>query len=399
MRASGRPATGSMLTQGTLPSLRALPTVASRSRWPRRLEFTREGKYFVAITFGVGFAAINTGNNLLYLLLGMMLSLILASGVMSEVSLRTLSVTRQPPTRIYARRPFLMGIGLRNGKRRLPSFSVEVEDLVADRALDKKCYFLKLPAGRLQHTSYRHTFARRGRYTYTGFRISTKFPFALFRKSRVIELATEVIVYPQVLTVGHPPPPSGFAFGLEAQGRLGRRGEFHGLHEFREGDDPRDIHWRSTAHRGRPMVREHEDETARRISILCDNALPDGERCADELAKDGLERAISLAASLAADYLARGFAVRVITRGVESPPWLSGAWQLNRLLHALALLPAVTPDVPFAVAPEAVADPILVVRKGAARAPIAVGTPLGTASREAPRINPLASPFARVYEA
>src|SRR5439155_1007210 len=87
-------------------------------RWwrpPRRLQFTREGKYFVGITIGVGFAAINTGNNLLYLLLGMMLSLIIASGIMSEVSLRGLKVVRQPPSRLHARRPFLMGIGLSNG--------------------------------------------------------------------------------------------------------------------------------------------------------------------------------------------------------------------------------------------------------------------------------------------
>ena len=42
-------------------------------RPPRRLKFTREGKFFVGITLGVGFAAINTANNLLYLLLGMLL--------------------------------------------------------------------------------------------------------------------------------------------------------------------------------------------------------------------------------------------------------------------------------------------------------------------------------------
>ena len=95
-------------------------------RWfrpPRQLQFTREGKYFVGITLGVGFAAINTGNNLLYLLLGMMLSLIMASAVMSESSLRDLDVTRQPPAALYAQRPFLMGIGLKNDKKKLPSFS------------------------------------------------------------------------------------------------------------------------------------------------------------------------------------------------------------------------------------------------------------------------------------
>jgi uncharacterized protein (DUF58 family) len=340
-------------------------------RWirpPRRLSFTREGKYFVGITIGVGFAAINTGNNLLYLLLGMMLSLIIASGIMSEMSLRNLTVTRQPPTRIHARRPFLMGIGLANGKKRLPSFSVEVEDLVAQKPLDKKCYFLKLPAGRLQHTSYRHTFPRRGRYTYSGFRLSTKFPFALFRKSRLVELTTEVIVFPQLAQLGHAAPPRARVAGLEAQGRKGRQGDFHGLREFRDGDDPRDIHWRSTAKAGRTLVREHEEEAARRVTVYLDNALPDGETCPDELAKDGLERAISLAASLAADYLERGYAVRVITRGDVVPPWLQGSPQLIRLLRTLALLPTMTPEVPFPAVVDGGAEPILVVRRGGAHA-------------------------------
>jgi uncharacterized protein (DUF58 family) len=341
-----------------------------RRAWqpPRRLSFTREGKYFVGITVGVGFAAINTGNNLLYLLLGMMLSLIIASGIMSELSLRDLTVTRQPPTRIHARRPFLMGIGLSNGKKRLPSFSVEVEDLVGDRPLDKKCYFLKLPAGRLQHTSYRHTFPRRGRYTYSGFRLSTKFPFALFRKSRLIERKTEVIVFPQLAQLGHAAAPRARVVGLDAQGRRGRQGDFHGLREFRDGDDPRDIHWRSTAKTGRTLVREHEEESARRVTIFLDNALPEGEMCPDELAKDGLERAISLAASLAADYLERGYAVRVVTKGDAVPPWLQGSSQLLRLLKRLALLPTVTPETNFPAVGEASSEPILVVRKGGPRA-------------------------------
>ncbi|HEY2746078.1 MAG TPA: DUF58 domain-containing protein [Polyangia bacterium] len=340
-------------------------------RWfrpPRRLSFTREGKYFTGITIGVGFAAINTGNNLLYLLLGMMLSLIIASGIMSEMSLRNLTVTRQPPTRIHARRPFLMGIGLANGKKKLPSFSIEVEDLVAGKPLDKKCYFLKLPAGRLQHTSYRHTFPRRGRYTYSGFRLSTKFPFALFRKSRLVDLPTEVIVFPQLAQLGHAAPPRARVAGLEAQGRKGRQGDFHSLREFREGDDPRDIHWRSTAKAGRTLVREHEEEAARRVTLYLDNGLPDGELCPDELAKDGLERAISLAASLAADYLERGYAVRVITRGDVVPPWLQGVPQLVRLLRTLALLPTMMPETPFPAVVDGAAEPILVVRKGGPRA-------------------------------
>lgn len=340
---------------------------ALRRRWrepPRRLQFTREGKYFVGITLGVGLAAINTGNNLLYLLLGMMLSLIIASGVLSEVSLRALTVTRQPPARIFAQRPFLMGIGLCNGKSRLPSFSIEVEDLVGPRALDKKCYFLKLPPGRLQHTSYRHTFSRRGRYTYSGFRLSTKFPFALFRKSRLVAAPGQVIVFPQLSPPPAIVPPPSRRSGAELRGAKGRQGEFHGLRQFREGDDPREIHWRSTARHGRAMIREHEEELARRVTLLVDNALPDGERCSDEASLAGLERVVSLCASLAADFLGRGYAVRVVPRGEVLPPWLLAPHELPRLLRTLALLPAVTPAVPFPPAAQLEIDPIWVVRKG-----------------------------------
>jgi uncharacterized protein (DUF58 family) len=344
-----------------------------RVRWKRfwrPLEgqsITREGKYFIGITIGVGFAAMNTGNNLLYLLLGMLISLILASMVMSQSTLRGLTVSRQPPSSLFAQRPFLMGIGLKNGKKRLPSFSIEVEDFVGERPLDKKCYFLKLPSGRLQHTSYRHTFPRRGRYTFTAFRVSTKFPFALFRKSRHVEMNTDVIVYPAMLPLGRPPPPRAHSFGEDSRGQKGRRGEFHGLHEFRDGDDPRDIHWPSTARKGRSMVREYEDEAARRVTIFLDNGLPRGEECPDELAKDGLERAISIAASLAADFLERNYMVRVATRGETAAPWLQGPHQLSRLLRMLALLPAVPEETAFHTQVEPNTDPILVMRRGGRR--------------------------------
>ncbi len=53
-------------------------------RLPRRLRITFEGKAFLLITLGVGAAAINTGNNLLYLAFSMNLSLIVVSGFLSE---------------------------------------------------------------------------------------------------------------------------------------------------------------------------------------------------------------------------------------------------------------------------------------------------------------------------
>ena len=115
-------------------------------RPPRKLKFTREGKFFVGITLGVGFAAINTGNNLLYLLLGMLLALIVVSGLMSELSLRDLTVVRRLPLRAQVGRPHLVEIEVFNHKGRVPSYAIEVEDLRAGQPADKRCFFLKISA-------------------------------------------------------------------------------------------------------------------------------------------------------------------------------------------------------------------------------------------------------------
>ena len=226
----------------------------ARWRWVR---LTRDGWWFATVVACIALVALNTGNNLLYLLLAMLLSLVIASLIMAEVSLRGVVPRRQPPPRVHARDPFLMGIVLRNEKRRFPSFSIEVEDLCDDQVVDKRCYFLKIPAGRTQQTSYRHTLSRRGRYVFTAFRISTKFPFALFRTSRYVEHRSEVVVFPALLPLSHWPQALTVAVGELALGKLGRRGNFHALREYRVGDDPRDIHWRSAARRQRLMVREH----------------------------------------------------------------------------------------------------------------------------------------------
>jgi len=326
------------------------------SKRPRQLRFTREGKYFVAITIGIGLAAINTGNNLLYLLLGWLLSMIMASGVLSDLALKKLSIRRRPPGRIFAGRPFLMEISVTNDKRRLASFSVEVEDLVGGRALDKKCYFLKIPAAKSQKTSYRHTFARRGLYTYGGFRVATRFPFALFTKRRHVHSAGEVLVLPAVFDLP-PPAPKARQLGDTMVRKLGRSGEFFGLREYREGDDRRSIHWRSSARSGRLLVREFEEEAEKRATLIIDNALPDD---ADGDAEDALERAISLTASLAMSYLTRGYAVRLIARG-KSIPYAAGEGQLTRILRALALLETVSTKTRFAAQVEPRGENLLVV--------------------------------------
>ena len=340
----------------TRPSLWA--RVRRRLRPPRKLSFTREGRIIVVLSVGVGFAAINTGNNLLYLLLGWLLSFIIASGILSEMTLKKLVVSRRPPPRVFAGEPFLMEVVIANQKPNRASFSIEVEDLAGTTPIDKRCYFLKIPAGKSQRTSYRHTYARRGLYTLSGYRIATKFPFALFRKSRDVDAPLDVLVYPARVSVPRPPPRTT-SRGEATANRLGRRGEFFGLRERRSGDDRRDIHWRSSARTGRLLVREYEDELAQRVVIGVDNALPEAVRDAvadgaltpaAEAIVTAVERAISVAASLAAGYLEAGWTVELSARGAHVP---AGTGRLHeaKIARALALLPYVADDVAFAAIP------------------------------------------------
>ena len=344
-----------------------------RRKWrpPRRLSFTREGRIIVVLSVGVGFAAINTGNNLLYLLLGWLLSFIIASGILSEQTLKKLTVTRRPPPRVFAGEPFLMEVVIANGKPKRASYSIEVEDLIDQSGrptpLDKRCYFLKIPEAKSQRTNYRHTFVRRGLYTLTGYRLATKFPFALFRKSRDVDAPLEVLVYPARVAVPRPPPRAQVR-GETTANRLGRRGEFFGLRERRVGDDRRDVHWKSSARTGRLLVREYEDELARKVVIVVDNALPDAVReaiadaavtPAHEAQIAAVERGISVAASLARTYLEVNWTVEVCARGEHVP---AGVGRLHeaRIGRALAMLPYASETVAFPQVPARV-ESVLVV--------------------------------------
>jgi uncharacterized protein (DUF58 family) len=310
-------------------------------RWlrpPRKFRLTREGKWFIGATLVLGFAAVNGGINLLFLVFGMLLCLLIANGILAEASMRRLEPCRQLPHAIYAGSPFLMGIAVRNGKKRVATFSLEVEDLSADGTpVDRRCFFLKIPARRRQETSYRRTLARRGIHRLVGLRLSTRFPFGLLRRSIDVTAPTDLLVYPALIPVSDPLLRTGLAeLGEKQNPTLARSGEFHGLRELRSGDDPSSIHWRTSARRGRPFIREFEEQTGRAVVIALETAEQGGGAA--------FEAAVSYAASLAILLLRRGLRVGLVAGAVGLRPEV-GAGQSGRILRALALVePSRSPD-------------------------------------------------------
>lgn len=278
--------------------------ILSRLRPPRRLKLTREGKYFIAVTFGVGFVGILTANNLLYVLLGILLSLIIVSGMLSEASLRSLRVTRKLPHRAQVGRPHLVEIEVHNDKKRMPSYAIEVEDLRAGQPADKRCFFLKVSPGSSQVAAYRRIPARRGLDQHVGFRVATRFPFGFFEKSREFQLAGSLIIYPAVDPIQLP---AQIGSNQVAGGRSRRRGsgdEIMGIRMMRDGDDPRDIYWKRSTASDTRVVMERASEVKSKAHLTIENTMAGDEPTADE--SEQFEKRIREAASLAVAHLRRG---------------------------------------------------------------------------------------------
>ena len=231
-------------------------------RPPRKLKFTREGKFFVGITLGVGFAAINTGNNLLYLLLGMLLALIVVSGADE----RALACATSPSCAACrcARRS-----GGRTSSRSRSSTTRGASPRTRSRS--RTCAPGSPPTSAAsssrsarssaQVAAYRRTPAKRGRDRHVGFRIATRFPFGLFEKSREVPAEGELIIYPGGRSGAAPAdePPGGAPAATPSFGR-GHGDDYLGLKLLRDGEDPRDIHWRKSAAVGQLVLRERARE-------------------------------------------------------------------------------------------------------------------------------------------
>ncbi len=294
------------------------------SGWPRTLWPTRDGWWCLGAALGLGFAAINTGNNLLYLLVSMLLGLVIVSGVLSEQSIRGLRIEPLPPGELYAGRPALLRARVVNGKRRRTSYSVVVETI--DGAA--RTYLPRLEAGDERLVTWTAAPPARGRHRFPAFRVATRFPFDLFVKAAHARTDAEVLVYPAVTPLADDRRRALEGVGGATTGRQGPGQELHGLREYRSGDDPRLIHWRSSAKSGALIVREREADATRDARIvLVGIGLRDAER---------LERGLAEAASLAVHLLDTGTSVELTGRGVAVPA-ASGAAQRRRILTALAL--------------------------------------------------------------
>jgi len=316
----------------TVPHL-AQRVVSSRLRDVVDYEVTRSGVIYVIATLLIAIAALNTGNNLLYIIVAAMLGAIIVSGVASAAVLRQLELDVLVPEHVFAKTPILGRIVVRNPRKWLPSFSIQVvpskrKNLGKRWTVEPATFripginrqWLQLPDRRVRrvqrvnpspgifegsaHFPYippdyeisaelELCFASRGRYAEESFGLATRFPFAFLTKTRRLPLTRSILVYPPVAQTEeflHILPTITGEFETFVRGR---GYDLYRIREYLPEDSAEHVDWKATARSGSLKVREFSREDERRLRLVFDNP---GPRI---LTGDAYENAVGLAASLA----------------------------------------------------------------------------------------------------
>ena len=332
-------------------------------------DVTREGLVYSLFVLLIGIAALNTGNNLLFIVVSAMLAAIVVSGVASAAVLRGLELEVSVPMHIFAGTTSMARLVLHNRRRRTPGISVSV---VAPRArtagkswrwerstfgfpfgakarrqwfrlpdlvlrarheadllpaiFSTPVYFPYIAARTAATADVELHFDRRGRYQQESFGLATRFPFAFLVKTRRIVLARELIVYPPV-----EPPDEMFEVLPMITGEFETfvRGRGHDLHRIREHmpeDSARHVDWKATAKSMSLQVREFAREDERKLRIVFDNPAP------GVVLEAAYEKAVVMAASLGWHFAEEP------TELSFAAPGYSGAGDIYEFLRYLALV-------------------------------------------------------------
>jgi uncharacterized protein (DUF58 family) len=329
-------------------------------------DVTREGVIYLALTLVIGVAALNTGNNLLFIIVSVMLAAVIVSGTASASLLRALELDISLPAHAFAGTAAAGRVRLHNLRRIMPAFSVSVvapklrkphwrlkyekttfsfprrnpkvhlSDLNFRFAADEQdpsppvlrdpVYFPFIPARATVTSEVNLDFQRRGRYAQESFGLATRFPFSFLVKTRRVPVARELIVYPRVDATDEMLEILPMIRGEFESFMRGRGYDLYRIRNHVPEDSARHVDWKATAKTGQLKVREFTREDERKLRIIFDNPAPGVVSDAD------YERAVATAASLAWHFGAEHSELSFIA------PNYSGGPDVHDFLRYLALV-------------------------------------------------------------
>jgi uncharacterized protein (DUF58 family) len=226
-----------------------------------RVKVNRAGVFFTGVTIFLGVSAVNTSNNLLYLVVSFLLSFMLLSGMLSLYNLKGLSLELVPPKEVYAQRAENFRLILKNQKR-FPSFTLLVE------AQGSKAFFPILKKEEVGFITLK--FPRRGYYDKISVKVSSSFPVGLFERFFYMDVPINLVVYPYPIAVSENIRVEGLKRGEWLT--VGKKRGYEHLHSVREymGEPVKLIHWKLSAKVGKLYVKDFLAEESPPVVLSLD---------------------------------------------------------------------------------------------------------------------------------
>ncbi len=316
----------------------ALRKKKQRKKRRTTVRVTLAGWVFLLMSLLIGIVAVRTREMpMMFILFGVMLGGMVISLVISRGMVMGTSVHRELPDRAWQYETLYFGYFLRNTRRRRAALGLTLQEIAPRGVEDSRGYCVHLPARSVFRAGSRLTAARRGRIELEGISLTTRFPFGLAIVKRQISQPASLVVWPGKGIIKTDLLRHGAMISSSAQpGRLqGGQDEFFGLRDYRIGDNPRWIHWRRSAGREEPIVREMAHPVPDVLFLLLDVRLDEAEPLAEWLR----ERLLRFAATMIDHALGRGYQVGMALAGTGEMKFLapkSGVGTRCDLLDALA---------------------------------------------------------------
>ena len=195
------------------------------------------------MTLLLGFAAVNTGNNLLFLMVAALLAFMTASGLSGWQNIKGLRGMVEFPDEIYAGEECLVALRLENDKRYLPSFLLDLT-LPFGGAVS----FFMLPRSGSESELLPLTFPHRGDQELSRGELSSPFPVNFFVRRTGVAMSGRCVVFPRPLPFPFAEPEGGrHPAGGGNSRRKGDEGELLRISDYTGAEPLRLIHWRLSA--------------------------------------------------------------------------------------------------------------------------------------------------------
>ncbi len=360
------------------PLARSASAEASQMNLP--FEFTTGGAIVIVLTVIVAFAAWNTGNNLLFLVLSFLTSGLVVSFAAGNLCLRKLDIKMRFPETIFAGKKTPIMVGLKNRKLLLPTYSVTAEVRGTEREHSKYIeefrkivpeklakrlarppivkhtldYFIFVPRSNSAENQAQHIFENRGRFTIRDFELSTRFPFGFFRhRRRLPAQRAELVVFPKIGQLDSEIANLPLDAGRLVSTKRGFGQDLFALRGYQRTDDFRHIDWKATARSSKLIVREFTAEDELRITIVFDPYLKEDrdeekrslrQKLSDEHARGEptktelrFETGVSQAASILSHFSREQAEIRLVITQADGA-FGSNQEHLNGLFRRLALI-------------------------------------------------------------